>query len=442
MLKDVIVALEDAFKGIKEPTLGHEITSQADEKKTEEKVEKKKEKLEKKGEGIKATEEDQKLLEEVDVDDDVQAKSAQVIDINDEKVKDRWSRYIGAMGIDAVAKQASARIMISGMGGVGAEIAKNLVLAGCKELTLCDSVSASYRDLSSNFFLNEADFNTNRAVACSKKVQQLNYYVKVSVCKESLSTKDSIKSAKIEDYDVIILTEANLSTQKLVNDYAREHGTKFISADVNGVFCRVFNDFGDEFEVIDKNGEEIKEVMIKEITKDKEGLVTLQEGFKHSYEDGDEVLIEKVEGMTTTDGKSINGTIHKVITVTPSSFKIGDTTGYSDYEINGLAKQLKTKLKMSFKPLSEIGMTDVPHDENLLVSDFEKMDHNDFSHYCYNTVDAIKEEGKYKTIKDWTSDSFHEFGEIFEQKLKKGLSEEVWKKLLEDKNFVKFSSTY
>ena len=26
------------------------------------------------------------------------------IDIQDEKVKDRWSRYIGAMGIEAVAK--------------------------------------------------------------------------------------------------------------------------------------------------------------------------------------------------------------------------------------------------------------------------------------------------------------------------------------------------
>ena len=27
---------------------------------------------------------------------------------HDEKVKDRWSRYIGAMGIDAVAKQSKA----------------------------------------------------------------------------------------------------------------------------------------------------------------------------------------------------------------------------------------------------------------------------------------------------------------------------------------------
>ena len=30
------------------------------------------------------------------------------MDISDEKVKDRWSRYIGAMGVDAVAKQAAA----------------------------------------------------------------------------------------------------------------------------------------------------------------------------------------------------------------------------------------------------------------------------------------------------------------------------------------------
>ena len=28
------------------------------------------------------------------------------ISIDDDKVKDRWSRYIGAMGLEAVAKQA------------------------------------------------------------------------------------------------------------------------------------------------------------------------------------------------------------------------------------------------------------------------------------------------------------------------------------------------
>lgn len=41
------------------------------------------------------------------------------MDINDEKVKDRWSRYIGAMGIEAVNKQSKANVLLLGVGAVG-----------------------------------------------------------------------------------------------------------------------------------------------------------------------------------------------------------------------------------------------------------------------------------------------------------------------------------
>jgi molybdopterin/thiamine biosynthesis adenylyltransferase len=43
------------------------------------------------------------------------------------------------MGIEAVAKQAAANIFISGIGALGIEIAKNLVLSGCKSITLHDT---------------------------------------------------------------------------------------------------------------------------------------------------------------------------------------------------------------------------------------------------------------------------------------------------------------
>ena len=65
------------------------------------------------------------------------------LNINDEKVKDRWSRYIGALGIEAVAKQAQSRILICGMGALGIEIAKNIILAGCKEMIIYDSILPS-----------------------------------------------------------------------------------------------------------------------------------------------------------------------------------------------------------------------------------------------------------------------------------------------------------
>ncbi len=43
------------------------------------------------------------------------------------------------MGVEAVAKQAAANIFLSGAVALGVEIAKNLVLSGCKSFTLHDT---------------------------------------------------------------------------------------------------------------------------------------------------------------------------------------------------------------------------------------------------------------------------------------------------------------
>jgi hypothetical protein len=97
------------------------------------------------------------IVEEIDVTYDEETKVHTELNINDAKVKDRWSRYIGALGIDAVAKQAQSRILICGMGALGIEIAKNITLAGCKELILYDSLKPTRADLSGQFFLTEKD---------------------------------------------------------------------------------------------------------------------------------------------------------------------------------------------------------------------------------------------------------------------------------------------
>jgi len=84
-------------------------------------------------------------LDDIDMTYETQVKDHssgddEKIDITDDKVKDRWSRYIGAMGIEAVAKQAESRVLICELGALGLEIAKNIVLAGCKELVVFEKV--------------------------------------------------------------------------------------------------------------------------------------------------------------------------------------------------------------------------------------------------------------------------------------------------------------
>lgn len=64
------------------------------------------------------------------------------------------------MGIEAVAKQAESRILIFGLGPIGVEIAKNIILAGCKELILVDDLFPTSEDLGGQFFLSEEDINS------------------------------------------------------------------------------------------------------------------------------------------------------------------------------------------------------------------------------------------------------------------------------------------
>ena len=42
------------------------------------------------------------------------------------------------MGIDAVSKQSKADIIVFGLGPMAMEIVKNIVLSGCRKLTICD----------------------------------------------------------------------------------------------------------------------------------------------------------------------------------------------------------------------------------------------------------------------------------------------------------------
>lgn len=121
-------------------------------------------------------------------------------------------------------------------------------------------------------------------------------------CAPSLPLPKTVEALEQEPwnfqhYDVVILTEADYETIIAVNEYCHAKAKKFISCDAVGVFGRVFNDFGPSFEVMDKNGEELVDVMIKSISREEEGVVELIETVKHKFEDGDEVLFSEVKGM-------------------------------------------------------------------------------------------------------------------------------------------------
>ena len=64
-----------------------------------------------------------------------------------------YSRQLYVLGEEAMRRMAKSNVLISGMGGLGVEIAKNVVLAGVKAVTIHDEKSATMQDLASQFFL-------------------------------------------------------------------------------------------------------------------------------------------------------------------------------------------------------------------------------------------------------------------------------------------------
>ena len=152
MLEKVIKELEEEFAKLPVPSINDIISQKAEKKKKKKKEDKNLLK---------------KLEDETHEDIDVAYEKKDLshgkqIDINDEKVKDRWSRYIGAMGIDAVSKQSKANIFVFGLGPMAMQVVKNIVLSGCKKLTLCDDNKVQEEDLSGGFFYTEEDVGKKR----------------------------------------------------------------------------------------------------------------------------------------------------------------------------------------------------------------------------------------------------------------------------------------
>ena len=137
-------------------------------------------------------------------------------------------RYV--LGHEAMRRMASSDVLISGMGGLGIEIAKNVILGGVKSVTIHDEHKCQISDLSSQYYLSEADIGTNRAEASLSRLAELNPYVSVAVYTGKL-TQDFIAK-----FRVVVLTESSLSEQLAISEYTHSKGIALIVASTKGLF--------------------------------------------------------------------------------------------------------------------------------------------------------------------------------------------------------------
>lgn len=199
-----------------------------------------------------------------------------------------YSRQLYVLGHDAMRRMAKSDVLISGIGGLGVEIAKNVILGGVKSVTLHDKAICQISDLSSQFYLSEENIGKNRAESCYEQLSDLNRYVPTKPYTGDL-TEEFLKQ-----FRVVVLTSTTWAEQVRISKITHENDIALIVGDTRGLFAQVFCDFGDNFTVYDTNGTQPLSAMIAGITKDTESIVTCLDETRHGLEDGDFVTFCEV----------------------------------------------------------------------------------------------------------------------------------------------------
>ncbi|KAF9593372.1 hypothetical protein IFM89_022071 [Coptis chinensis] len=292
--------------------------------------------------------------------------------------EDLHSRQLAVYGRETMRRLFASNILVSGMQGLGAEIAKNLILAGVKSVTLHDEGTVELWDLSSNFIFSEVDVGKNRALASVQKLQELNNAVLVSTNTTKL-TKELLSN-----FQAVVFTDITIEKAIEFDEYCRSHQPpiSFIKSEVRGLFGSVFCDFGPEFTVVDVDGEEPHTGIIASISNDNPALVSCVDDERLEFQDGDLVVFSEVIGMTElNDGKP-----RKVKNARPYSFSFDeDTTNYGLYERGGIVTQVKQPKVLNFKSLREA----LKDPGDFLLSDFSKFDRPPLLHLAFQALDKF-----------------------------------------------------
>jgi ubiquitin-activating enzyme E1 len=234
-----------------------------------------------------------------------------------------YSRQLYVIGVEAMKKIAASSVLISGLGGLGVETAKNVILAGVKNVTIHDRRVAELSDLASNFYLSPASIGENRAIACLGQLSSLNDYVTVA------ARTDELTDEFLLNYQCVVITDARPEAEiERIASFCHAQNIKFILAETRGVFGYVFVDNGVNHTIVDPAGEQPSRSILSFVTRAEEALVTIAPEEAHGLGDDDFVRFDEVEGMT-----ELNGNVYPVAEVVSTrQFRIQcDTREFGEY---------------------------------------------------------------------------------------------------------------
>ncbi|XP_069042466.1 SUMO-activating enzyme subunit 1 [Lepisosteus oculatus] len=167
----------------------------------------------------------------------------------------QYDRQIRLWGLDAQKRLRASRVLLVGMRGLGAEVAKNLILAGVKGLTMLDHEQVTEESSRAQFLIPVGSEGQNRAQTSLERAQYLNPMVEVKADPERAESKP-------EDFflqfDAVCLTCCPRDLLVRVDQICTKNNVKFFSGDVFGYHGYMFSNLGPEHHYVEEKPKVVK----------------------------------------------------------------------------------------------------------------------------------------------------------------------------------------
>lgn len=258
-----------------------------------------------------------------------------------------YSRQEMTYGAETMRRLVRLRVVVVGLGGVGVEVAKNLVLLGPARVVLCDPRRVRAADAGHSFYFRAAAEGATREEALVRPLAELNPNVRVEPAR-LLTLAELPRAALLADADLLVVCDLlPWAFMAELGAALRARGCKLVVTLGLGLAGCVFNDFGPAHLVTDKDGEECATALVSAVQPD--GTITTQEDKRHRLSVGDLVRFSELVGA-----EALNGQVLRVVEVpSPFSFRVQPlpVERYGRYERNGVVEEVKATLTLPFLPL-------------------------------------------------------------------------------------------
>lgn len=167
----------------------------------------------------------------------------------------QYDRQIRLWGLDAQKRLRGSRVLLVGLRGLGAEVAKNLILAGVKGLTLLDHEQVTEESRRAQFLIPVDADGQNQAQASLERAQFLNPMVEVKADTEQVENKSD---DFFYQFDAVCLTGCSRDLMVRVDQLCAPRNIKVFCGDVFGYHGYMFSNLGQEHHYVEEKPKVVK----------------------------------------------------------------------------------------------------------------------------------------------------------------------------------------